>query len=215
MRMFRRCSRLLAALTSLTLLCGTAALSSAAQSPDLTLERTDFTQGEDITAQYTGTSGKDWVAIYKKGDAPGDGGPASLVYEYTSKTGQPDGTMDFKDTDRGDVRELEPGEYDMYLLRDDGYDVLAKASFTVKKAAPAVSTDKTAYALGETPVFSYTGSDHQDAWIGVYAAENKTPGDANPSLVWQYTRNIGQPAGSTDLKGAEVTIQIQQLPAGA
>ena len=217
MKFRHRFSRWIAGFLSLCLLGGMALLPTAAQTPSMTLERTEFAQGDDILVHYTGTSGKDWIAVYPKGEEPG--GPPAVVYEYTSKTGQPDGTMDFKEPDRGDVKTLEPGEYDVYLLRDDGYDILAKASFSVKAAAPvvsdpSVSTDKAVYEVGETPVFSYTGSSHQDAWIGVYSSESKTPANGNPALVWKYTREIGQPAGSTSLKNAEGDGAIDRLPVG-
>ena len=212
MKGFHKASRLVAILLSLGLLCGLSVLPSAAQAPSLTLERGEFIQGDEILAHYTGTSGKDWIAIYNKGDVPG--GPASLVYEYTSKTGQPDGTMDFKDADRGNVKELAVGAYDIYLLKDDGFDILAKETFVMKKSGPSITTDKSVYQGGESPVFTYTGSTHPDAWIGVYPASSKTPGSGNPSLVYKYTRDVGQPGGSTDLKQAEGTTTMAELPLG-
>ena len=204
--------RFAAAALSMGILCASAVFPSAADAPTLRLAKTEFIQGEEIKADYTGASGKDWIAIYKQGDQPG--GPESIVYEYTSKTGQPDGTMDFKDTDRGDVKDLAPGNYDMYLLKNDGYDILAKTSFVIKQSGPSISTDKAVYEEGERPVISYTGSTHNDAWIGIYPANRKTPGADNPSLVWKYTRQIGQPNGSTDLKQADGTTTIDQLPVG-
>ena len=204
--------RFAAAALSMGILCASAVFPSAADAPTLRLAKTEFIQGEEIKADYTGASGKDWIAIYKQGDQPG--GPESIVYEYTSKTGQPDGTMDFKDTDRGDVKDLAPGNYDMYLLKNDGYDILAKTSFVIKQSGPSISTDKAVYEEGERPVISYTGSTHNDAWIGIYPADRKTPGADNPSLVWKYTRQIGQPNGSTDLKQADGTTTIDQLPVG-
>ena len=215
MRITRRLSRWIAGALSLGLLCGMTVFPSAAQSPTLKLEKTEYVQGEEIRAHYTGASKKDWIAIYKKGEEPGAGGPMATVYEYTEKTGQPDGVMDFKDTDRGDVKELAPGEYMLYFLKDDGYEILAEESFVMKSSA-SISTDKESYPVGERPVFRYTGSTHPDSWLGVYAADNNTPANGNPSLVWQYTRNIGQPDGSTDLGSPDSSspMTMAALPAG-
>lgn len=223
MRFFRRFSRLISGLIALAIIGSLAVFPTAAQTPTMTLDRTEFVQGDDISVHYTGSSGKDWIAIYKKGQQPGAGGPQATVYEYTSKTGQPDGIMDFKDTDRGDVKELSLGEYDIYLLEDDGYNILAQSSFVIKdgsegdKDSYSISADKKDYGPGERPVFSYTGSTHNDAWIGIYSADgDHTPRDGNPSLVWSYTRNYGQPDGSTDLQdqSAEGTMAMEKLPLG-
>ncbi len=212
MKKMRKCPRLLAAVLSLGILCTSVVMPSAAEAPTLTLDKTEFMQGEEITAHYTGTSGKDWIAIYNEGDQPG--GPWAQVYEYTSKTGQPDGTMDFKDPDRGDVSTLAPGNYTMYLLKDDGYEILDEVPFVISQAEPSISTDRQIYPKGETPVFSYTGSTHQDAWIGIYPADNNTPGNGNDSLVYKYTRESGQPSGTTDMAEADGITTIDQLPAG-
>ena len=208
-----RLSRWIAGALSLGLLCGMTVLPSSAQSPTLTLDRQEYAQGDEILAHYTGASGKDWIAIYKAGEEPG--GPAATVYEYTSKTGQPDGTMDFRDPDRGNIKDLVPGEYTVYLLKDDGYEILAQASFTMKSSA-GLTIDKSSYPVGERPVFQYTGSTHPDSWLGVYAADNKTPGTGNPALVWQYTRFSGQPDGSTELETRDSSspTTMAQLPPG-
>lgn len=209
----RKLSRFLAGALTLGLLCGTTVLPSSAQPPTLTLDRQEYIQGDEILAHYTGAGGKDWIAIYKDGEEPG--GPAATVYEYTSKTGQPDGTMDFKEPDRGDIKELAPGDYTVYLLKDDGYEILAQAAFTMKGSA-GLSADKTSYPVGQRPVFQYTGSTHPDSWLGVYAADNNTPGTGNPALVWQYTRFYGQPDGSTELESPDSSspTTMAQLPPG-
>ena len=185
----RKLSRLLAGALTLGLLCGTTVLPSSAQPPTLTLDRQEYIQGDEILAHYTGAGGKDWIAIYKDGEEPG--GPAATVYEYTSKTGQPDGTMDFKEPDRGDIKELAPGDYTVYLLKDDGYEILAQAAFTMKGSA-GLSADKTSYPVGQRPVFQYTGSTHPDSWLGVYAADNNTPGTGNPAFLYQLAGRYAQ-----------------------
>ena len=213
--MKKRLSRWIAGALSLGLMCGMAVFPSAAQSPTLKLEKTEYVQGEEIRVYYTGASKKDWIAIYKEGEKPGADGPMATVYEYAEKTGLPDGMMDFMDTDRGDVQELIPGAYMLYLLKDDGYEILAEESFVIKGSA-SISTDKESYPVGERPLFQYTGSVHPDSWLGVYAADNSTPANGNPSLVWQYTRRISQPDGSTSLEAPDSSspMTMATLPAG-
>lgn len=103
----------------------------ADDSPALSLTKTDFIAGEAIVINYTGTKQKDWIGIYKRGGIPGVPNP-SIMWEYTSKTGQPDGTMEFKDT-------LPVGSYDAVLCQNDGYTELFRVSFNVVEVNVAPS----------------------------------------------------------------------------
>lgn len=196
MRFVQKFSHWIAGLAALAIFGSLAVSPAVAEAPSMTLDSTEFVQGDEISVRYTGSSKKDWIAIYQKGQQPGAGGPQATVYEYTEKTGQPDDRMDFKDPDRGDVKALPPGAYDIYLMEGDGYNILAQSAFVIREkgdpgqADASIRTDKSSYGPGERPVFSYTGSSHNDAWIGIYTAGgDHTPRDGNPALVWSYTRN--------------------------
>ncbi len=128
MRFVQKFSHWIAGLAALAIFGSLAVSPAVAEAPSMTLDSTEFVQGDEISVRYTGSSKKDWIAIYQKGQQPGAGGPQATVYEYTEKTGQPDGRMDFKDPDRGDVKALPPGAYDIYLMEDDGYNILAQSA---------------------------------------------------------------------------------------
>ncbi|RWZ46256.1 hypothetical protein ELQ90_15930 [Labedella phragmitis] len=77
-----------------------------------------FDAGEDVAA-------KNWIGIYRDGIVPGTG-PASLDWRYV-----PDatGTVQWGPNERGgwtrNTADIGIGDYDLYLLHDDGYGALA------------------------------------------------------------------------------------------
>lgn len=124
--------KILAAFLSSLTLCIAMPVSAAA--PTVQMEKTQIHAGEKPVVNYTGTSGKDWVGVFVKGETPKAGG--NILWIYTSKSGQPNGTTDFSNEAEGrDPTKLAVGEYDVYLLQNDGFTVLAKTSFTVISAS--------------------------------------------------------------------------------
>lgn len=59
---------------------------------------------------------------------------------------------------------------------------------------PTVSLNKNEFVPGETITVSYTGTSGKD-WIGIYHKDG-VPGSGNPSLVWKYASEGGQPNGT-------------------
>jgi len=109
--------------------------------PGWPLVRTDrpaYTTGETITVTFTNGPGNplDWIGIYKEGETPG-GGPTATLWFYvdgtrTGSTGLTEGTITF-------VNGLAAaGNYLVYFLQNDGYDLLASEPFTVTAPAPTV-----------------------------------------------------------------------------
>jgi len=116
----------------------------------------------------------DWVGIYNKGEAPG--GPASIDWAYVPSDS---GTIEF-------TIALDPGEYVVYLLCCDGYQIKAKYNFSIADAStPSIVSSSVTYASNDSLVFYYNSPDWVDTdWIGIY-----NPGDVPGeiySLYWQY-----------------------------
>ncbi len=87
--------------------------------------------GQAISVTFTNgpANPKDWIGIYPAGEIP-DGSPAATLWSYGDGTqggtaGVGAGTITFA----GGLNV--PGDYVAFLLRDDGYEVLASESFKV------------------------------------------------------------------------------------
>ena len=86
-------------------------------------------EGDPIEVSWSQTPGNrwDWIGFYERG---GDPNVASyLLWEYTEATIE--GSATFGPESEGPWP-LPPGRYTVYLLEDDGYDVLADADVTVR-----------------------------------------------------------------------------------
>ncbi len=97
-----------------------------------------YTTGESIAVTFTNGPGNrlDWIGIYKEGQTPG-AGPTSTLWSYgdgtqTGTTGLTDGTVTFA----GGL--TNSGNYVVFFLQDDGYEVLASEPFTVNAPAPTI-----------------------------------------------------------------------------
>jgi hypothetical protein len=102
--------------------------------PSTTLVRTSqrvYGLNEPIEVTFTNgpANPKDWIGIYREGQTPG-GGVQSTRFLYTDGTvtgnqGLTDGTVAFP------AGLNEPGNYVVYHLLDDGYDILASETFVI------------------------------------------------------------------------------------
>jgi hypothetical protein len=105
--------------------------------PSATLVRTDkriYEKGTDITATFNNGPGnpKDWIGIYKAGETPG--GPDSTLWYYVNGTknfdaGLANGTITFKNG------LAQTGDYVVYFLENDGYNILSSETFSVVEPA--------------------------------------------------------------------------------
>jgi hypothetical protein len=117
----------------------------------------------------------DWIGIYKKGEAPG-GGPAATLWVYAPSDS---GTVAFSDP-------LLPGEYIVYLLCCDAYNIKAKYNFKVSDSStPSVVASAMTYATTDSLVFYFNSPSYVDTdWIGIYHPGD-VPGDVG-SITWKY-----------------------------
>ena len=104
-------------------------------SPKLSLEKTEFEQGEEILvnawSEGAQAGNRDWVGLYREGDVPGD--TPSLAWYYVADEGKLGEWVDI-----ASGLALDPGTYKVMLLADDGYDILLTLDLTVEAAeAPA------------------------------------------------------------------------------
>lgn len=120
---------------------------------------------------YTDT---DWIGIYNKGESPG--GPESIDWQYVTSDS---GSVVFTTV-------LAPGNYVVYLLCCDGYQIKAKYDFKIADAStPSLVASSLTYATTDSLVFYYNSPDWVDTdWIGIYNPGD-TPGDEY-SITWFY-----------------------------
>jgi hypothetical protein len=90
-----------------------------------------FDAGDDVAA-------KNWIGVYRDGDIPGTG-PASLDWRYVSEaTGTVEWGPETRDGWTRNTSDIGAGDYDLYLLHDDGYEALAgPVDLTVTAGEPA------------------------------------------------------------------------------
>ena len=120
----------------------------------LELDKYAYTEGDDILVTANG-EGKDWVGLYPAGEIPG-GGTQSIYWYYVADGHTPMEQVNIKsgthNTDRSDYADLPAGDYTMFLLANDGYDVIDSIDFTIregKKAEPAPAAEEPAPAPEE------------------------------------------------------------------
>jgi hypothetical protein len=116
----------------------------------------------------------DWIGIYNKGEAPG--GPDATQWKYAPSDSS---TVEFTDP-------LPTGEYVVYLLCCDGYNIKAKYSFKIADAStPSLVATAMTYAAGDSLAFYYNSPGFVSTdWIGIYHPGD-VPGEIN-SITWQY-----------------------------
>lgn len=136
-----------------------------AASDYLTLDKSQYIQGEAITLSYNGAAlnGKDWVGIYKTGAVP-PGAGVSLLWSYL-KSGS--GRVSLNSG-------LAPGTYDALFMLNDGYTIVDRKTFQVVQRVPVsgVTLDQQNVTMtqGETrtltaAVLPANANDTRVSWI--------------------------------------------------
>ena len=175
------------------------------QAQSVTTDRPSYAAGEDIVVDFTGgpANAKDWIGIYPTGITPGSVG--STLWSYvngtqTSTTGVADGTITFP----GGLSAA--GDYDVHVLEDDGYGVLATTKISViggaepVASAAIVRTEHGKYFPGESISVTFeNGPGNSKDWIGIYP-EGIEPGSEG-STLWFYV-NGSQTAAAGKVDGS-------------
>ncbi len=179
------------------------------ENKNMTLEKTEFVEGEDIIVTAVG-SGEQWVGIYLKNDYPEsgqNGGQPSLYWYFVDKDGYTSGeAVNIKTTklnpDRPEYIDLPAGEYKVILFADGGYTVAEEIQITIKAAAPVVSTNVALnQSIEATSTYSFNGS--QD-----YIPEKLVDGIWEGTNGWIHdTTNHKSTDGNCDFT---ITITLNQ-----
>lgn len=110
----------------------------------LTVDSASIAVDETVTFSFdagTAVHDRNWIGIYRDGAAPG--GPASLDWRYVStQTGEVTWNPSTREGWSRNSATMGAGEYDVYLLEDDGYGILAgplDLTVTDDDTAPPVS----------------------------------------------------------------------------
>jgi len=142
-----------------------------------------YPEGNTILVNYkdVGYTSTDWIGIYKKDQIPG-GGPEAIEWHYAVKDSS---TIEF-------TNPLALGDYVVYLLCCDAYDVKAKYDFkivglnTASLILPAMS-----FEVGDPLEFIYNDPNFASGggtdWIGIYN-QGDIPSDVR-SMVWDYLKD--------------------------
>lgn len=129
-----------------------------AQTPTVTPNLSTYLADEPITIAFANGPGNphDWIGLYPDGVEPG--GPPSAAWLYVGGTqtaglGLTDGSVTF-----AEGLSL-PGLWKVYLLLDDGYDILAQATFVVSASTAlpnviAVTPADNAVDVAPMPLYS-------------------------------------------------------------
>ncbi len=96
--------------------------------PELHLEKSNFAPGEHIKVSWRNAPGmkNDWIGIYKAGDP--DVYRSYIAFAYTGATVEGSLTLDSKTL----RQPLTPGDYELRLMREDSYVMLARTRFSVR-----------------------------------------------------------------------------------
>ncbi len=105
----------------------------------LTTDKGEYIEGEPIFVTATTGNSSDWVGIYKKGEVPASNGVQSIRWYNVDRSGEAKDIREAGLNDsRSDLKDIPAGEYTVYLLANNGYDVITQVDITVVKKAADV-----------------------------------------------------------------------------
>ena len=204
--------RIFSFICAIALLCGVIGSVAVFGADVLKVNKTTFTEGEDILVTATGANA-DWVGIYQVDDVIPD--DTSIVWYYVAKEGNTSGkTKNLSEevrVERADLADFPAGDYVIYLFENDGYTILAQQEITIKAkntttstpkpttkptATPEVKektlkTNKTTYKEGEAILVTATGEGLD--WVGLYLRDDKL--ETDQSIRWYYVAKDGNQSG--------------------
>ena len=192
--------------------------------PKVILSKAEYDEGEDVIISFSGGPGNilDWVGIYKVGDIPEV--KPSTVWQRVDGTNE--GVIG-KSTGQLVFDPLPIGNYEAYLFLNDGYEILASASFSVTGAAmvntaPTVLDSSVEVNEDGTASITLTGSDEEGDTLSftvLSQPKNGTLSGTAPSLSYSPNANYsGSDSfsykandGVADSNTATVTITVNGI----
>jgi hypothetical protein len=105
-------------------------LAAEGDGPHVTTPRRVYGVGEAIPVRWWNAPGArwDWIGVYERGADPNVA--SYLTWFYTRSTIRGSGTLEAASPGPWP---LPPGRYTVYLMADDGYEILARLAFTVHR----------------------------------------------------------------------------------
>ena len=156
----------------------------AAATPTLSASPSSVAAGSSVTATWSGIpspTNTDWIGLY----LPGAANTAYLAWMYVSCSHTAGSAMAAGSCALSIPGGLTPGTYQLRLLSNNGFTVLATSNdFTVTAAGPTLSASPGSVVAGSSVTATWNGipSPTTIDWIGLY-----TPGAANTAyLAWIY-----------------------------
>lgn len=158
----------------------------------ITTNRQTYHYGETVvvTAKSSNNaSDQAWVGVYNEGAVPSTTTALRWYYIVSDSIGRnwQGASVSLYGASASHPNEaLDPGEYDVYLFGDSGYNQMqAKTSITI--AGATASTDKTTYGVGENIIVSASScTASSGAWVGIYNKNKIDKGFSanNPADAW-------------------------------
>ena len=118
--------------------------------------KTTYEQGDDLVFNFKNGPGnpKDWIGIYREGEVSGEVSATMWLYvdgTHLGETGVPEGVLKFPG-------EIPVGKFAAHLLENDGYNILATASFEIKmQSVIRVELSKESFKNDEKISVSFSG----------------------------------------------------------
>lgn len=190
---------------ALTLLGLAPLLGALAQTSTVTVQHDQYLPEDPIVISFAGGPGnkKDWIGVYPDGEIP-DGNPGSTIWNYVDgtqagNTGFTEGSILFG------TGLNSAGAWKAFLLKNDGYEILAETAFTVlEPGSPLVHVDKRIYQPAEAISVTFTnGPANAKDWVGIYPA-GEVPDGNPPSAIWIYAD--GSSGGAAGVAAGTVTF---------
>ena len=158
--------------------------------PQISLEKSEFEEGEDIVVTYSNAPGlkNDWIGIYKRGEVPGTA-DTSDSWDYLD--GNTEGTLTL-------AKDLPKGYYFLnYFTLGQYFEPRERVYFSVGKDISSLSTDKTEFSTDEAILIHYKdGPGTPKDWVGVY----KDGKDPNVDELDGFYYTYGATEGTVSIK---------------
>src|SRR5690625_875887 len=200
--------RMSSALFVLTLLLGIFVTSlparAAIEGEGIELSDDAIALGEELAITYATENKSDtnWIGFYPAGQDPRDDG-ASSVWRYAPEEADTL-TLNTASNEGWTVNSpLRPGDYEVYLLADDGYEPIGESAPVTIEEAPStssISLDTSEIDDGDELEITYATESDVPLEIGIYTRPQDVPGVVN---VPDLRLDVDGPTGVVTWEGAD------------
>jgi len=175
----------------------------------LTVDKGSYEMGEEVKVIFNDGPGNplDWVGIFEETMITGEILP--LAWFYMNGSQEPGDGLDSGRLSFGEGFN-KAGTYEARYFSNDGYELLAKATFEIGNSDPHIKVSKRKYYPAEPITIEFVNGPGNSAdWIGLYKSQDLPAGG---SLDWFYIGGSKEP--SNELKSGSVTFPEGLLEQG-